>query len=275
MIKVKLPSTLDYYNIYTLTGITPGKSIVVTSEYTKYLFLERATVKPSVASEDGYPLVPGETTVIYGSGTTPIWIKGEDGYVVVQELSLPTAANHSLVDLPKDFYTSTLENYRRIRVDVGQTSFFRGRQFRSYSDFSLAAAEVRYFRFTSLTDFVLFDQTLSVSGGSVRLSVWTGATASGTWTPIPVIGKNRMSSIPQPPYVSQVTFETGGTFTGGTEVEAIRLVSATATAQQSTVGASAGDERGLPASAFYIKIEATNSTPTVLYSLFWEERPSF
>lgn len=275
MIKVKLPDTLDYYNLYTLTGITPGKSVVVTSEYTRSILLERTSSKPASTATVGYNLFAGETTVVYGSGTTPIWIKGEDGYVVVQELSLPTVGLHSTVDLPKDFYTSSLENYRRIRVDTGQTSFFQGRQFRSYRDFSLTAAEVRYFRFTSLTDFVLFDQTISVSGGSVRLSVWTGATASGTWTPIPVIGKNRMSSIPQPPYVSGVTFETGGTFTGGTEVEAIRLVSATATAQQSTVGASAGDERGLSASSFYIKIEATNSTPTVLYSLFWEERPTF
>jgi hypothetical protein len=272
MIKIKLPSTLDYYNLYTLSGITPGKSIVVTSQYTRYVLLERAASKPASTANDGYPLAPGETTIVYGSSTTPIWVKGEDGYVVVQELSLPTTGQHSTVDLPQDFYTSTLENYRRIRVDTGQTSFFRGRQFRSYSDFTLAAAEVRYFRFTSLTDFVLFDQTLSVSGGSVRLSVWTGATASGTWAPIPVIGKNRMSSIPQPPYVTGVTFETGGTFTGGTEVEVIRLVSATATAQQSTVGANAGDERGLPASTFYIKVEATNSTPSVLYSLFWEER---
>lgn len=272
MIKIKLPSTLDYYNLYTLSGITPGKSIVVTSQYTKYLLLERATSKPVSTANDGYPLPPGETTVVYGSGTTPIWIKGEDGYVVVQELSAPISSQMTTADLPKDMYTSTLENYRRIRVDTAQTSFFQGKQFRSYRDFTLAAAEVRYFRFTSLTDFVLFDQTLSVSGGSVRLSVWTGATASGIWTSIPVIGKNRMSSIPQPPYVTGVTFETGGTFTGGTEVEAIRLVSATATAQQSTVGASSGDERGLPASTFYIKIEATNSTPVVLYSLFWEER---
>ena len=151
-------------------------------------------------------------------------------------------------------YTSATENFRRIRVDTAQTSFFQGRQFRSYYDFSLTASEIRYFRFTSLTDFVLFDQSVSVSGGSVRLSVWTGSTASGTWTTIPVIGKNRMSSIPQPPYVSGVTFQTGGTFTGGTEVEAIRLVSATATAQQSTVGASSGDERGLPASVFYLSL---------------------
>jgi len=273
MIKIKLPATLDYYNIYTLTGISPGKSIVVTSQYTKFVLLERAASKPASTANDGDPLSPGETTVVYGSGTTPIWIKGEDGYVIVQELSLPISSHYSTADLPKDFYTSTLENYRRIRVDTAQTSFFQGRQFRSYYDFNLSSGEVRYFRFTSLTDFVLFDQTISVSSGSIRLSVWTDSTAAGTWTSVPVIGKNRMSSIPQPPYTTGVTFQTGGTFTGGTEVEVIRLVSATATAQQSTVGASAGDERGLPASTFYIKIEATNSTPTVLYSLFWEERP--
>lgn len=273
MIKVRLPSALDYYNIYTLSGISPGKSIVITNHSSRHLFAQTAASKPNSTDNLGIPVPSEETVVVYGFGTMPIWIKGvDDAPIFVQEVTLPTSNNYITADLPKDLYTSNLENYRRIRVDSGQTSFFQGKQFRSYYDFSLAAAEVRYFRFTSLTDFVLFDQTLSVSGGSVRLSVWTGSIASGTWTTIPVIGKNRMSSIPQPTYVSGVTFETGGTFTGGTEVEAIRLVSATATAQQSTVGASAGDERGLPASTFYIKIEATNSTPVVLYSLFWEER---
>lgn len=273
MIRLSLPSGLDYYNLYTLTGITPGKSLIVTNHHTVHVFLERASSKPAANVEVGYPLATGSTCVVYGSSTTPIWIKGNSSPIVVQELTDQNGDGHTTVDLPKDLYTSSLENYRRVRVDVGQTSFFQGRQFRSYYDFALTASEVRYFRFTSLTDFVLFDQSLTVSGGSVRLSVWTGSTASGTWTNIPIIGKNRMSTIPQPPYVSGVTFQTGGTFTGGTEVEAIRLVSATATAQQSTVGASSGDERGLPATTFYIKIEATSSTPSVVYSLFWEERP--
>lgn len=272
MIKVRLPSTLDYYNIYALSGITPGKSLVITNHLSRHVFVERAVSKPSSSTEVGFPVSSGETSVIYGSGTTPIWVKGDNAPLIVQELTLQTADKHLTVDLPKDFYTETLESYRRIRVDVAQTSFFLGKQFRSYSDFTLAALGVKYFRFTSLVDFVLFDQNISVSDGAVRLSVWTGATPSGSWTPVPVIGKNRMSSIPQPPYVSQVVFETGGTFTGGTEVEAIRVVSATATAQRSTVGSSSGDERGLPATTFYIKVEATAGTPVCVYSLYWEER---
>ena len=274
MIKVRLPSELEYHNIYTLTGISASRSIVIINHSTNHIFAQISTSKPIPNEDFGTPIPPNGSTILYSSGLAPIWVKGARGApIFVQELCLPTSNVYSTIDLPRDLYTSTLEGYRRIRVDQGQTSFFQGKQFRSYHDFNLASAESRYFRFESLTDFVLFDQTISVSGGSVRLSVWTGSIASGTWTTIPVIGKNRMSSIPQPPYVSSVAFQTGGAFTGGTEVEAIRLVSATATAQQSTVGASAGDERGLPASTFYIKIEATNSTPTVLYSLFWEERP--
>ena len=272
MIKIRLPSTLDYYNIYTLTGITPGKSLVITNHLSRHVFVERAASKPDSSLNLGIPVRSDETAIIYGEGTTPIWVKGDDAPLFVQELTLPTSNKYNTVDLPKDFYTETLESYRRIRVDVGQTSFFLGKQFRTYSDFSLGALETRYFRFTSLVDFVLFDQNITVSDGAVRLSVWTGATPAGSWTNIPVIGKNRMSSIPQPPYATQVTFQTGGTFTGGTEVEAIRVVSATATAQRSTVGASAGDERGLPATTFYIKIEATAGTPVCVYSLFWEER---
>jgi len=273
MIRISLPPGLDYYNLYTVSSTTVGKSLVVTNHHTIHIFLERSLNKPSPTTETGLPLAPGDSCVIYGDGVTPIWVKGNSSPIVVQELTSIVGSKYGILDLPKDIYTSSTENYRRIRVDTAQTSFFQGRQFRSYYDFSLTASEIRYFRFTSLTDFVLFDQSISVSGGSIRLSVWTGSTPAGTWTNIPVIGKNRMSSIPQPPYISSVTFQTGGTFTAGTEVEAIRLVSATATAQQSTVGASSGDERGLPASSFYIKIEATSSTPTVVYSLFWEERP--
>lgn len=273
MTRISLPSGLDYYNLYTVSSTTVGKSLVVTNHHTIHIFLERSLNKPSPITETGLPLAPGDSCVVYGDGVTPIWVKGNSSPIVVQELTSIVGSKYGIVDLPKDIYTSSTENYRRIRVDTAQTSFFQGRQFRSYYDFSLTASEVRYFRFTSLTDFVLFDQSISVSGGSIRLSVWTGSTPAGTWTNIPVIGKNRMSSIPQPPYISLVTFQTGGTFIAGTEVEAIRLVSATATAQQSTVGASSGDERGLPASSFYIKIEATSSTPTVVYSLFWEERP--
>jgi len=273
MIRISLPPGLDYYNLYTVSSTTVGKSLVITNHHTIHIFLERSLNKPSPTTETGLPLAPGDSCVIYGDGVTPIWVKGNSSPIVVQELTSIIGSKYGVADLPKDIYTSSTENYRRIRVDTAQTSFFQGRQFRSYYDFGLTASEVRYFRFTSLTDFVLFDQSISVSGGSIRLSVWTGSTPAGTWTNIPVIGKNRMSSIPQPPYISSVTFQTGGTFTAGTEVEAIRLVSATATAQQSTVGASSGDERGLPASSFYIKIEATSSTPTVVYSLFWEERP--
>ena len=264
--------TTGWINLSTLTSLDfTLNSIKLTNLSNGALYVTRSATIPA-DSFTGAEIFPKET-YSFTKNALQTWIRAPFLGVIDADLLLDSSIEpFTSVDLPSDVWTETKEGFRRLRVDLGQTSFFLGKQFRSYYDFSLAAAEVRYFRFTSLTDFVLFDQSLSISGGSVRLSVWTGATPSGVWTSIPVIGKNRMTSIPQPPYVTNVTFQTGGTFTGGTEVEAIRLVAATATAQQSTVGANAGDERGLPATTFYIKVEATNSTPVVIYSLYWEER---
>lgn len=264
--------TTGWINLSTLSSLDLTlNSVKLTNLSNGNLYITRSATIPA-DSFDGAQLFPKETYSCTRDALQT-WIRAPFLGVISVELLLGNSVEpYTAVDLPSDVWTTNTESFRRLRVDVGQTSFFQGKQFRTYSDFTLAALGVRYFRFTSLVDFVLFDQNINVSDGAIRLSVWTGATPAGSWTNVPVIGKNRMSSIPQPPYVTQVTYQTGGTFTGGTEVEAIRVVSATATAQRSTVGSSSGDERGLPATTFYIKIEATAGTPVCVYSLFWEER---
>lgn len=279
MIKIKLPDTLDYYNLYTLTGITPGKSVVVTSEYTKSILLERTTSKPAPTANDGYPLPPGETTVVYGSGTTPIWIKGEDGYVVVQELSAQTANQYSIIDLPKDVWTQDVEGFRRLRVDPGQTGFFSGKFFRSYIEASIpVAGPSLQFRFTSPIDFILWSQVLEITQGAVDFRVYAGATSTGSWTALPVFGINRMAKRQSPYYTNQVTIERGGNFTGGNEVDLLKVRASSSNNSANNVSIEAG-ERGLPAGTYHARFKTLTGGLTVddaakiLYRLIWEERP--
>ena len=177
---------------------------------------------------------------------------------------------------PADLLTSDRERFRRMRVDVGQTGFFEGREFRTFREFSIASGASLFIKFTSPVDFVLFEQSLTVDAGAVRFTALTGATEATPFnTALPVIGKNRMAARPEPFYVAQVAVSADGAVTGGTAVEVFRVLSSNATAQQSTVGGANQSERGLPAGTYYLRIENIgNGAATGVYSLFWEERPA-
>ncbi len=187
---------------------------------------------------------------------------------------MPNIAPASNGGIPADMFTSPNVGERRLRVDVGQTGFFAGREFRSFYEFSIATGQSVVLRFVSPVDFILFQQVLTVDAGGIKMTGELGGTPAGSFNvAMPIIGKNRMSKIPQPPYVAQAAMATGGTLTGATVVDIMRVVTASATAQQISVGNTA-DERGLPAGAYYIRLaNLSNGTSTGVYSLYFEERP--
>lgn len=275
MIKIRLPSGLDYYNLYDLSGITPGKSLIITNHFSRHVFIERAVSKPSSSLDIGLPVRSDESAVVYGSGTTPIWVKGDDSPLFVQELTLQTADKHITVDLPKDFYTSNKEDYRRLRVDIGQTGFFEGREFRTFKEFSIAAASTLVLRIVVPINAILFEQGVEIDAGGIRIVNAAGGTAGGTFSEtLPVIGKNNMTTRPSPLYTPQIVFTAGGTHTGGFVFDTHRAVAANATAQQSTVGNIVGDERGVAANTYYVRYENIGvATATGTLWFFWEERP--
>lgn len=176
---------------------------------------------------------------------------------------------------PSDLLTAEREGFRRVRVDVAQTGFFEGREFRSFYEFNIPQGQTVTLRFSSPVDFILFRQSLSVDAGGIRLVAYANATAGGVFSiALPIIGKNRMASRATPYYTVQATIRTGGFTVGGNIVEVVRVVSANATAQAATVGGQFADERGLPAGDYFIDLQNTsNSAATGVYSLFWEERP--
>lgn len=179
---------------------------------------------------------------------------------------------------PADLLTAKSEGFRRIRVDVAQTGFFAGREFRTFLELNIPSLGSLMLRFTSAVDFILSEQVLTIDDGSLRLTVETGGAPGGTFAnPLPIIGKNRMigpTNRQAPYYESQVVIDQGGTLTGGTVREIIRVKAASATAQQTTVGASVGTERGLSPGSYFIRItNLSNSASKGVYTIAWEERP--
>lgn len=168
----------------------------------------------------------------------------------------------------------------RLRVDPGQTGFFAGRVFRSYISavMNKDGSAPLYARFTSPIDFILWSQELTCTQGAVQFQAFLAPTFSGSWTQRPIIGVNRMVSRPQPYYVSPITLETGGIFTGGTEVDLMQVRTAATNGQASNTGGSKS-ERGLPAGTYGLKFSIlagglpVNDDAQFIYDLGWEDRP--
>lgn len=181
------------------------------------------------------------------------------------------------VTLPANLVSGTTS--LRLRVDPGQTGFFEGRMFRNYLEALIPTAGPSVqFRFTSPVDFILWQQELDLTQGALELRVYTGAAPSGTWVDKTPIGVNRMAARPLPYYAAQCRFGTGGNFTGGTEVDLLKLRASAANNTANNVGAQSS-ERGLPAGSYYGRLSTLTGGVTVndaaqtLYSLLWEERP--
>lgn len=164
---------------------------------------------------------------------------------------------------------------RRLRVDIGQTGFFAGREFRTFREFNIAAGQTLVVRIVVPINVILESQGIELDSGSLRVVNASGGTPGGSFSEtLPVIGKNNMSDRPFPFYVSPVVFTAGGTHTGGFIFDTHRVVAATATAQQSTVGNVVGDERGVGVNTYYVRYENIGSgAATGTLWFIWEDRP--
>ena len=180
---------------------------------------------------------------------------------------------HTIQDFgPSDLLTTGKLGTRRMKVDIAQTGFFEGREFRMSFEFDIASGASTVLRFTATTDFILWEQRIEVDEGFlIYTPTINPATATGFTTPIPQYGKNRMSVAPV--VANTVTVTTGGAITGGTVVETIRIKVANASGQQQTVGDAVSSERGLPAGDYYLMLHAEGSRTRGVINLTYEIRP--
>jgi hypothetical protein len=175
--------------------------------------------------------------------------------------------------------TGQSDETTRLRVDVSQTGFWEGREFRISVPLSIPAATPVVLKFVSPINFILESQGLTCDEQGILFQAYrsTQGTEGGSFsTEVPIYSNNFQST--SPTYAHQATITTGGTFTpdgGQQSVETVRVKTAGATAQQSTVGGSVRGERGLAAGAYYLKFSNLTGSGTAqgVYSLIFEERP--
>lgn len=192
-----------------------------------------------------------------------------------------THAMRMLAEPPEKLLTGTTNP--RLRVDVGQTGFFERRTWSINYEFGSAnpiAATPLVFRFTMPTNFIIHAHTLSIDQGGVTLRTYTAAqgTPGGTFgTPQSLSSENSMDE--QVPYAFQAQVASGGTFTptaGQVPLTPLRVRTANATAQQSSVGGEAVSEKGRAAGTYYAvlsRMTGVSGDCTGVYSIVIEERP--
>lgn len=163
-------------------------------------------------------------------------------------------------------------DHARLRVDVAQTGFFDGREFRTFRRLSVAAAATLIIRAVVPVDVILFDLRLEMVDGWADIETVTGGTPGGVWSEtLPIFRRNNMSEAPV--RSPQVVLTAGGTHTGGTVLDAIAARSSGATAQAASVGNGITDERGIAAGTYYFRLTNPGSgTATGVWRAWWEER---
>lgn len=169
------------------------------------------------------------------------------------------------------------ENFARLAVDVGQTGFFVGREFRAIR--RLSHSGDLWFKFVSPVDFIIHEQTMVVSGGHLEFYAFRAedVTESAPFTaPVPMFGKNISAERPTPVHVQQSALLSGGACTitnPDNYSDYATLKTAGATGQQSSVGGAPNSERYLSAGSYYLLFKSLSGALDAAYSLTVEDRP--
>lgn len=172
---------------------------------------------------------------------------------------------------------------RRLRVDVGQTGFFGRRMWSLNYEFATAnpiAATPLVFRVVIPVNFIIHAHSLSLDKGGMTLRTYSaaqgaeGGTFSTAHTPI---SENSMTEAAAYAFQSQIA--SGGTFTptvGQVPLTPLRVRTANATAQQSSVGGEAVSEKARATGTYYAvlaRMTGVSGDCTGVYNLVIEERP--
>lgn len=162
-----------------------------------------------------------------------------------------------------------------IPVLVGaDEGFLSGKQFRTFKEIDLAAGTTLVIRAIVPLDILLTVIDLDIEDGEIRLGTYVGGTPGGTFdASLPSLPANTMTTRPAPAYVSQVQLASGGTHTGGTELDVIRLKSANTTGSVTTVGSTPVNVRGVGPGTYYFRmLNSGAGTVRGVFRARWEEK---
>lgn len=191
-----------------------------------------------------------------------------------------TDANPLPVTLPPDVYSSTVSGVRRVLVDNDQTGFYEKRDFRTFKEWSqpastqIASGATYVVRIVTPVNVIITQISFEIDNGHIRVQTVVGGTAGGTFAEVlPIFNRNNMTEAP-PASSSALTITAGGTHTGGTILDTLRLKVENSSGSSSTVGVTSGDERGISPNTYYIRVSniGTGVVEGVMRAI-WEERP--
>lgn len=172
-----------------------------------------------------------------------------------------------------------LSGFNRLKVDQGQTSFFEGREFRTFKELNIPALTTYVIKVVVPGDIIFTQFITDIESGHLRASSVGGGTPTGTFAEtLPIFMRNNMSVGPNKRYnpTAGVVMTAGGAHTGGTELDVTRIKTVTAQGNQSstTVGGVQGDERGIAAGTYHFRLQNLHATEAVVGVLHasWEER---
>ena len=174
---------------------------------------------------------------------------------------------------PAKLMTDSDGDYARLKVDVGQTGFFAGREARTFYEFSIASGARQVIKVVAPTNTIVQTFSLELELAEMRLELVVGGTEGGTFaTPLLIFKTNTMTTASA--YVPQVTMAVGGTHTGGTVVDLLTAISGANANKAISSSATEALPQGFAAGTFYIRLINTDgNTATGIFRARWEERP--
>lgn len=163
--------------------------------------------------------------------------------------------------------------YARIRVDVGQTGFFAGREARTYYEFSIPSGATQVIKVVTPINTIVQNFAVELELAEIRVELVVGGTESGTFgTSLPIFKTNIMSTASN--YTPQVTMAYGGTHTGGTVVDLLTAVSGSNAQKSVASSANESQPQGFSAGTYYIRLINTDGNNAIgIFRARWEERP--
>lgn len=194
--------------------------------------------------------------------------------------------------LPPHLFTDDPSNWdaqSRIQVDVGQTGFFQGTEFRATRKLRIPVGQEIVFKNIVTVDLIIQRFQFSIANGNYEVHVWgadnvtENITFSTTVPFFPKNGSSEFSLFDGARYASQMQIFTSGAVTAGSAitvtdpdlyVDYVEMKSSQATAQSASGISDPGTFRYAPAGTFYTQItNIGNDAVRGIINNEWEERP--
>ena len=173
---------------------------------------------------------------------------------------------------PPAMITDDMGPNQRLRVDVAQTGFFAGREFRTFREWDTATTGSFVIKTVVPVDTILFELGFTMEAGVVKMETVAGGTPGGVFAEtLPIFSSNNMAEKPQPPYVNQLALTAGGTHTGGVILDVLRGKTADNSNFASSLGLGSGAERGIAVGTYHFRLTLTSFIGVLKGR--WEERP--